>query len=70
MGIRTIVWAPGGRHIALGGWDDRVRVVESEGWRCVATLGWGAKTTEKDVVSFASIVGGTLLTNTGGLERT
>jgi len=53
MGIRTIVWAPGGRHIALGGWDGRVRVVESEGWRCVATLGWGAKTTEKDVVSFA-----------------
>ncbi|CAD6578630.1 MAG: hypothetical protein TREMPRED_002234 [Tremellales sp. Tagirdzhanova-0007] len=48
-GIRTVVWAPGGRWVALGGWDGRVRIIESDGWRCVATLRWAAKTTEKDV---------------------
>ncbi|WWD18198.1 hypothetical protein CI109_102648 [Kwoniella shandongensis] len=49
LGIRTVTWAPGGRWIALGGWDGKVRIVESEGWRCVAVLAWGARTTEKDV---------------------
>ncbi len=49
MGIRTIAWAPGGRWIALGGWDGKVRIVESEGWRCVATLTYGVKTVEKDM---------------------
>ena len=54
MGIRSIAWTPGGRWIALGGFDGRVRVIESEGWRCVATLTWGPKTIEKDVVSTPS----------------
>ncbi|KAK8865625.1 hypothetical protein IAR55_000769 [Kwoniella newhampshirensis] len=49
LGIRTVTWAPGGRWIALGGWDGKVRIIESEGWRCVAVLRWGARTAEKDV---------------------
>ena len=49
-GIRTVVWAPGGRWVALGGWDGLVRIVESDGWRCVATLRWAPKTTENDLV--------------------
>ncbi|KAL7421320.1 hypothetical protein Q5752_004205 [Cryptotrichosporon argae] len=47
LGIRVVEWVPGGRYLALGGWDGRVRVLEAEGWRCVATLTWGARTAEK-----------------------
>jgi len=50
LGIRCATWAPGGRWLALGGWDGKVRVVESEGGRCVASLGFGAKA-DKETVS-------------------
>ncbi|ORY23945.1 hypothetical protein BCR39DRAFT_548449 [Naematelia encephala] len=50
LGIRTVSWAPGGRWIALGGWDGKVRIVESDGWRCVAVMSWGGKTGTKETV--------------------
>jgi hypothetical protein len=51
LGIRCAEWAPGGRWIAVGGWDGRIRIVESEGGRCFANMGWSAKTTEPYTVS-------------------
>lgn len=51
LGIRTTAWAPGGRFIAVGGWDGKVRVLESDGWRCVAVMTWGTRTVEKNAVS-------------------
>jgi hypothetical protein len=51
LGIRTTAWAPGGRFIAIGGWDGKVRVLESDGWRCVAVMTWGTRTVEKNAVS-------------------
>ncbi|OCF42844.1 hypothetical protein I317_03321 [Kwoniella heveanensis CBS 569] len=48
LGIRTVSWAPGGRFLALGGWDGKVRILESEGWRCVGTIQWGSKAVERD----------------------
>ncbi|WWC88231.1 uncharacterized protein L201_003136 [Kwoniella dendrophila CBS 6074] len=49
LGIRTVTWAPGGRWLAIGGWDGKVRIIESEGWRCIAVLNWGNRITEKDI---------------------
>ena len=51
MGIKTVTWAPGGRWIAVGGWDNKVRIVESEGWRCVGLVSWGGRINDKTVVS-------------------
>jgi hypothetical protein len=51
LGIRTTAWAPGGRFIAVGGWDGKVRVLESDGWRCIAVMSWGTRTVEKNAVS-------------------
>ncbi|WVF71024.1 hypothetical protein IAT40_005820 [Kwoniella sp. CBS 6097] len=48
LGIRTVSWAPGGRFLALGGWDGRVRILESEGWRCVGMIQWSGKAVERD----------------------
>lgn len=42
LGIRHIAWAPGGQYLLLMGWDGRVRVLEAEGWRCLAVLGNGS----------------------------
>jgi hypothetical protein len=50
LGIRTIAWAPGGRHLAIGGWDGKVRIIENEGWRCVGLMSWGARVGDKSVV--------------------
>ncbi|OCF75332.1 hypothetical protein I204_04187 [Kwoniella mangroviensis CBS 8886] len=50
LGIRTLTWAPGGRWLALGGWDGKVRIIESEGWSCVGVLSWGSRIVEKDTV--------------------
>ena len=36
--------------MAIGGWDGKVRVLESEGWRCVGLLSWGARVGDKSVV--------------------
>ncbi|WVQ96935.1 hypothetical protein IAU59_004044 [Kwoniella sp. CBS 9459] len=49
LGIRTVSWAPGGRFLALGGWDGKVRILESEGWRCVGVIQCGSRAVEKDV---------------------
>ncbi|WVR05544.1 hypothetical protein IAU60_002563 [Kwoniella sp. DSM 27419] len=49
LGVRTAAWAPGGRWLALGGYDGRVRIIESEGWRCIAVLQWGSRIVERDV---------------------
>nr|XP_019050751.1 hypothetical protein I302_01193 [Kwoniella bestiolae CBS 10118]OCF29681.1 hypothetical protein I302_01193 [Kwoniella bestiolae CBS 10118] len=50
LGIRTVTWAPGGRWLALGGWDGKVRILEHEGWRCIGVLSWRSRITEKDTV--------------------
>lgn len=43
LGLRTLAWAPGGRWIAVGGWDGKVRIVESDGWRCVCVVTCGTR---------------------------
>lgn len=43
LGLRTLAWAPGGRWIAVGGWDGKVRIVESDGWRCVCVITCGTR---------------------------
>nr|XP_019007567.1 uncharacterized protein I206_07581 [Kwoniella pini CBS 10737]OCF46348.1 hypothetical protein I206_07581 [Kwoniella pini CBS 10737] len=50
LGIRTVTWAPGGRWLAIGGWDGKVRILESTGWRCIALLNNPSRITEKDTV--------------------
>jgi len=56
LGIRTIAWAPGGRHLALGGWDGKTRVLESEGRRCVGLMSWGARVGDRNVVRLDILV--------------
>jgi hypothetical protein len=53
MGIKTVTWAPSGRWVAIGGWDNKVRIVESEGWRCVGLMSWGGRVNDKTVVSLS-----------------
>ncbi|KAK4684587.1 WD repeat-containing protein WRAP73, partial [Tremellales sp. Uapishka_1] len=48
LGIRLIAWAPGGQHLAIGGYDGKVRILESEGWRCVAVMSYEGRTSEKN----------------------
>nr|KIR48642.1 hypothetical protein I312_01711 [Cryptococcus bacillisporus CA1280] len=43
LGLRTLAWAPGGRWIAVGGWDGKVRIIESYGWRCVCVVTCGTR---------------------------
>ncbi|EIW73103.1 hypothetical protein TREMEDRAFT_42179 [Tremella mesenterica DSM 1558] len=50
LGIRIMAWALGGRFLALGGWDGRVRVLDNDGWGCVAVMQWGNKTSESGTV--------------------
>ncbi|ORX35455.1 hypothetical protein BD324DRAFT_582386 [Kockovaella imperatae] len=50
LGIRCFSWAPGGRWILIAGWDGKVRVVESEGGRCVAIMAWPNRTIEAETV--------------------
>nr|XP_018265096.1 uncharacterized protein I303_03279 [Kwoniella dejecticola CBS 10117]OBR87254.1 hypothetical protein I303_03279 [Kwoniella dejecticola CBS 10117] len=50
LGIRTVTWSPGGRWLAMGGWDGKVRILESEGWRCIAVVSCASKITDKDTV--------------------
>lgn len=38
LGIRSVHWAPGGRWIALAGWDGKVRILESESGRCISVI--------------------------------
>ncbi|KAI9015523.1 hypothetical protein DFJ74DRAFT_732057 [Hyaloraphidium curvatum] len=38
LGVRALRWERAGRYLALGGFDGRVRIVDSWGWRNVA--GW------------------------------
>ncbi|KAJ9106119.1 hypothetical protein QFC21_001261 [Naganishia friedmannii] len=38
LGIRTVTWGPGGNWIAIGGWDGKLRIIESDGWRCISTV--------------------------------
>jgi hypothetical protein len=35
----------------IGGWDGKVRVMESEGWRCIGLMNWGSRINDKSVVS-------------------
>ena len=68
LGVRSAVWAPGGRWLALGGWDGRVRILESEGGRCVVNMGWASKTVERDTVSDRKVCQFWTL-KTGGVAR-
>lgn len=51
MGVRAVQWAPGGRFLAVGDWSGKVRIVEVEGWRCIAEMGWGSRVNDKRTVS-------------------
>ena len=55
MGVRTVVWAPGGRWIALGGWDGQVRILESEGWRCIVAIRCATRIDDKKIVVFLRV---------------
>lgn len=50
-----MTWAPGGQYLLLMGWDGKVRVLEAEGWRCLALIAAGSgKRLGKDVVRTSS----------------
>jgi WD40 repeat protein len=51
LGVRCMTWAPTGDWIALGGWDGKIRVVESEAGRCMGIVGYAARTVEAGTVS-------------------
>ncbi|PPQ81698.1 hypothetical protein CVT26_007771 [Gymnopilus dilepis] len=38
FGIRTVAWHPNGMFLAVGGWDDKVHILDSISWSDVATL--------------------------------
>ncbi|KIM47892.1 hypothetical protein M413DRAFT_439574 [Hebeloma cylindrosporum] len=38
FGIRNVAWHPTGVFLALGGWDEKVHILDSLGWSDVATL--------------------------------
>ncbi|EKM83583.1 hypothetical protein AGABI1DRAFT_66345, partial [Agaricus bisporus var. burnettii JB137-S8] len=38
LGIRNVAWHPNGMFLAVGGWDDRIYILESLSWSAVATL--------------------------------
>jgi hypothetical protein len=61
LGIKTISWPAGGRYLAIGGWDGKVRIVESEGWRCVGLMSWGSRINQRTVVR-TGLCGGSQLT--------
>ncbi|TDL28690.1 WD repeat-containing protein 8 [Rickenella mellea] len=38
LGIRCVAWHPAGSFIAVGGWDDKIHVLDGLSWSLVATL--------------------------------
>ncbi|KAJ2408789.1 hypothetical protein GGI10_004790, partial [Coemansia sp. RSA 2530] len=38
LGVRSCVWAPGGQLLAVGGYDERIRMLNHLTWRPVSTL--------------------------------
>lgn len=38
LGIKHVAWSPNGRHLALGGYDGVVRVLESESWQPISVV--------------------------------
>jgi len=42
--------------MAVGGWDGKVRVLESEGWRCLGLMSWGARVGDRNVVRLDFLV--------------
>ncbi|EIM92727.1 YVTN repeat-like/Quino protein amine dehydrogenase [Stereum hirsutum FP-91666 SS1] len=38
FGIRTVAWHPSGMFLAVGGWDDKIHILENLTWSRVATL--------------------------------
>ncbi|GLB36033.1 putative WD40 repeats [Lyophyllum shimeji] len=38
LGIRCVSWHPSGMFLAVGGWDDRVHILDNLSWSPVATL--------------------------------
>ncbi|KIY70948.1 WD40 repeat-like protein [Cylindrobasidium torrendii FP15055 ss-10] len=38
LGIRTVCWHPTGSFLLVGGWDDRIHVLDSLSWSCILTL--------------------------------
>ncbi|EPQ60552.1 YVTN repeat-like/Quino protein amine dehydrogenase [Gloeophyllum trabeum ATCC 11539] len=38
LGIRSVAWHPGGAFLAVGGWDDKIYMLDSLSWSPVAVL--------------------------------
>ena len=38
FGIRTAVWHPSGLFLAIGGWDDKIHILDNLSWSPVTTL--------------------------------
>ncbi|ETW87360.1 hypothetical protein HETIRDRAFT_307340 [Heterobasidion irregulare TC 32-1] len=43
FGIRTVAWHPSGMFLAVGGWDDKIHILEQLTWSRVATLELGTR---------------------------
>ncbi|KAF9015498.1 WD repeat-containing protein 8 [Cyathus striatus] len=43
FGIRCVSWSPNGMMVAVGGWDDKVFILDNLSWSAVATLELGSK---------------------------
>ena len=54
LGIRCFSWVPSGRWAAVGGWDGKIRIVESESGHCVAVMSWPTRSIERDTVSLVN----------------
>lgn len=51
MGVRCVAWKPGGSLLAVGGWDGKVRLIESTSWTVEQVLE-PIRTANVEVVSF------------------
>ncbi|KAH9486623.1 WD repeat-containing protein WRAP73 [Psilocybe cubensis] len=38
LGVRTVAWHPSGSFLAVGGWDDKVYILDNLSWSVVAVL--------------------------------
>ncbi|KAI0004214.1 YVTN repeat-like/Quino protein amine dehydrogenase [Russula compacta] len=43
FGIRNVVWHPSGMFLAVGGWDNKIHILEQLTWSSVATLELGTR---------------------------
>ncbi|PWZ02854.1 hypothetical protein BCV70DRAFT_7349 [Testicularia cyperi] len=43
LGIREVKWSPSARHLVVGGWDEKLRILEAESWNEVCCYDTAAK---------------------------